>query len=92
LKALRVFIVKAGTGGAMFRSLHAEFLRDLGELLNDETLQALAATYDELSLAWQSLAATAESGDHATGLPFVERICAIEHAGVSLMESWIGTN
>ena len=30
LRGLRVFIVKAGTGGAMFRSLHAEFLQRCG--------------------------------------------------------------
>src|SRR5437660_63495 len=33
LDALRIFIVKAGTGGAMFRSLQAQFLREAGELL-----------------------------------------------------------
>ena len=33
LRGLRVFIVKAGTGGALFRSLHADFLADAGSLL-----------------------------------------------------------
>lgn len=52
LSGLRVFIVKAGTGGAMFRSLHAEFLRELGTTLADDGLGGLAEVYDELSSAW----------------------------------------
>lgn len=88
LKGLWLFIVKAGTGGAMFRSLHAGFLRDLGELLNDSTLLATAETYDELATAWRSLAAAAERRDHSAGREGVARIRSLEHLGVSLMEEW----
>src|SRR5579884_2953721 len=45
LRALRVFIVKAGTAGAMFRSLHAEFLTDAARWLDDRRLNELAALY-----------------------------------------------
>ena len=82
-RGLRVFIVKAGTGGALFRSLHAGFLHDSAELLGDGGLAAAAAVYDELSAEWVALA---ESGDHAAGLPHVERIAVLEHAGVEAME------
>lgn len=88
LKGLWVFIVKAGTGGAMFRSLHAGFLRDVGELLEDSALLALARTYEELTAAWQSLATAAEQGDHAAGCEAVTAIRSLEHLGVSLMEQW----
>lgn len=92
LKGLRVLVVKAGTGGAMFRSLHATFLRDMAELLDDGALRALAGTYDDLASAWRLLAARAEQGDHRGGVEPVEQIRTLEHLGVSLMESWIGTD
>jgi hypothetical protein len=87
LGALWVFIVKAGTGGAMFRSLHAGFLRDMGTLLDDAAVLAAADLYDRLSDAWTSLAATAKAGDHAAGLAHVSEITRLEHAGVAAMEA-----
>lgn len=73
LGGLSVLIVKAGTGGAMFRSLHQEFLADSAALLDSDGLRAAADVYGELSEAWVALAAAARAGDHAAGLPLVER-------------------
>lgn len=87
LKALWVFIVKAGTGGAMFRSLHATFLREMSELLNDAALRRAALIYETLAAAWTALADSAKAEDHASGLPHVRRIRELEHAGVAAMES-----
>lgn len=89
LKGLRVFIVKAGTGGAMFRSLHAEFLHDTAELLDDSDLRELAGIYQELATSWVNLAAKAELEDHAGGTVLVSDIREAEHLGVSLMEKWL---
>src|SRR6185312_2912731 len=33
MRGLRIFIVKAGTGGALFRGLHAVFLHDASRLV-----------------------------------------------------------
>ena len=87
LSGLRVFIVKAGTGGAMFRSLHATFLHDMAELLGDASLGRAATLYDELSSAWVELAGCAERRDHAAGLDLVARIAELEHAGVEAMQT-----
>ena len=92
LRGLRVFIVKAGTGGAMFRSLHAEFLKDMAMLLEDRDLRDLAGTYGVLALLWQLLAFHAERDDHAGGLRAVEQINELEHIGVSMMETWLQKN
>lgn len=89
LSGLRVFIVKAGTGGAMFRSLHAEFLREMGTIISDDDLGRLAEVYDELSSTWIELAECAGARDHAAGLRLVERIAELEHAGVAGMERWL---
>jgi hypothetical protein len=94
LRGLRVFIVKAGTGGAMFRSLHAGFLRESGRLLRDPGLADAARVYDELSEAWIGLAsaAGADTGPedvHAAGIPHAERIARLERAGVEAMEAWL---
>jgi hypothetical protein len=89
LKGLRVFIVKAGTGGAMFRSLQATFLREAAELLGDRELAGAAAAYEELSAEWLALAEAADAEDHAAGLEPVQSIRRLEDAGVSAMEACV---
>lgn len=94
LRGLRTFVVKAGTGGALFRSLHAEFLRDAAGLLEDDGLADAAAVYGELSLAWVA-AAEASAGEdavgaHAAAAAHVARACALEREGVEAMEAWSG--
>ena len=86
LKGLWVFIVKAGTGGAMFRSLQAGFLRVAVELLGDSSLDAAAGVYDELSAEWLALAETAGAGEHEAGIPHVKAIARLEAEGVAAME------
>ncbi len=83
MHGLRVFIVKAGTGGALFRGLHARFARDAGSLLDDSPLQDVAAVYDDLAAEWVALA---DADGHAAGLPHVERIASLAAAGVEAME------
>lgn len=89
LGALRVLIVKAGTGGAPFRSLHAEFLHDMGELLDDRRLSEIAATYDELAGLWVELASAAGDRRQEDGVPIVEAIARLERAGVEATERWL---
>jgi hypothetical protein len=86
LGALRVFIVKAGTGGALFRSLHAEFLHDAAALLGDHGLEAPAAVYDELAATWVALS---DAGDHAAGVALADRIVELEAEGVAAMDRWL---
>jgi hypothetical protein len=86
---LWVFIVKAGTGGAMFRSLHAGFLREAGEQLDDPALHALADHYDRLSATWIELAGCAKRGAHEQGIVAARRVRDLEHAGVALMSQMI---
>ncbi|UTI63952.1 BtrH N-terminal domain-containing protein [Paraconexibacter antarcticus] len=87
MSGLWVFIVKAGTGGAMFRSLHAGFLREAGELLDDPDLRTLADHYDRLSAAWIELADCAKCGAHEAGVTVARQVHDLEHAGVALMAS-----
>lgn len=87
LGALRVFIVKAGTGGAMFRSLHAEFLHDSGALLGAPSLTGAAVIYDELAEAWRQLAGCAGGRDHQAGIEHVTRVAELEHRGVDAMQA-----
>jgi hypothetical protein len=92
LGGLWVFIVKAGTGGAMFRSLQAGFLRESAELLDDSRLAEAADVYSSLAGEWVALAdaaAGARSGDpvaaHTAGLPHVEAIARLEREGAEAM-------
>jgi hypothetical protein len=92
LRGLWVFIVKAGTGGAMFRSLQAGFLRESSELLGgDGPLAEAADTYERLAAEWVALAdGAAGAGDdaaaaHAAGISHVEAIARLEREGVEAM-------
>lgn len=93
LRGLRTYIVKAGTGGALFRSLHAQFLADAAALLDAQPLADAAQTYGELSDAWVALADAAGDEDpaaaHAAGLEPLARIEPLERAGVEAMERWL---
>ncbi|WP_205695559.1 BtrH N-terminal domain-containing protein [Conexibacter sp. SYSU D00693] len=89
LSGLRVFVVKAGTGGAMFRSLHAEFLHDAAALLGDAALDRAAEGYDALAEAWVGLAGCAREHDHGAGLPLVDEVARREAEGVAAMERWL---
>jgi hypothetical protein len=82
-RGLRIFIVKAGTGGALFRGLHAGFCHDAGSLLDDSKIHRAGAIYNELSAEWVALA---NAPDHAAGRPHVERIASLETEGVEAME------
>ena len=88
LRGLCVFIVKAGTGGAMFRSLHATFLHDASSLLGDADLARAGAVYGELADAYVALAALCAADDHQAGEPLVEAIERLEHEGVERMARW----
>ena len=74
-------------GGAMFRSLHAEFLHDMGALLGRRPRCGRPRRcYDELTAAWVELARHAERREHAAGGHAVTRIAELERAGVAAME------
>src|SRR4051794_25249936 len=87
LRGLWVFIVKAGTGGAMFRSLQAGFLREASELLDDPAVRAAAEVYEELGGQWLALADAARAEDHEAGRSSVAAIARLEREGVAAMES-----
>jgi hypothetical protein len=87
LRALWVFIVKAGTGGAMFRSLQAGFLREASELLGDERVGHAAGVYEELAGEWLALADALRAEDHGPGLPHVAAIARLEREGVAAMDA-----
>jgi hypothetical protein len=94
---LWVFIVKAGTGGAMFRSLQAGFLRESADLLGDARLGHAAGVYEELAGEWVALAgaaATARDGDpaaaHEAGRPHMDAIARLERDGAEAMARSVG--
>jgi hypothetical protein len=87
-------VVKAGTGGALFRSLHAGFLHDAGDLLDDPGLVEAGRVYDELAAAWVAAAEAAGADEapgraHAAAAPHVARTAELEAAGVAAMERWL---
>jgi len=96
LGGLWVFIVKAGTGGAMFRSLQAGFLRESATLLDDSGLARAADVYEQLAGEWVALAGAAAGGRedaaaaHTAGLPHMEAIARLEREGADAMAASLG--
>jgi hypothetical protein len=89
LRGLWVFVVKAGTGGAMFRSLQADFLRESAELLADDAIGAAARVYEEVAAEWVALADAVRDGDHGAGQPHVAAIARLEQDGVAALEACV---
>jgi hypothetical protein len=90
LAALRFRIRDGGTGGALYRSLQARFLHEAAALLGSAALGRAALVCDDLADAWRALAGSIEGDDpafaHRVGAPWVQRICALEHAHVEALE------
>ena len=90
LAALRFRIRDGGTGGALYRSLQARFLHEAAALLGSPALGHAALVCDDLADAWRALADSIEGDDpafaHRVGAPWVQRICALEHAHVEALE------
>ncbi|MCK9250975.1 MAG: BtrH N-terminal domain-containing protein [Solirubrobacteraceae bacterium] len=86
LDVLRVLIVKAGTGGAMFRSLQAEFLEETAALLEDAEIAATAGVVRRLSDAWEHLAVDAAGHDHTAANVTLQEIRRLEHDAVAALE------
>lgn len=87
LGGLRVFIVKAGTGGAMFRSLQAGFLEEAAAQLEDGAVAEAGRRYRVLSDAWIALADAAGAGDHGAGIEPVAAIARLEDEAVAALEA-----
>lgn len=85
---LGVFITKAGTGGALFRSLHAEFLLWAGEVLGARALNAAGSHYGYVAALWRALA----EAPHGRGHPIAREIVRAETEGVRMQEAWLETN
>ncbi len=65
LTALRVFIDKAGTGGALFRRLQWEFLTDLADQIPTPQASAARDGYARVAEAWSAVAAATRGDDRA---------------------------
>lgn len=86
LDVLRVLIVKAGTGGAMFRSLQAGFLEEAAALLDDAEIADTATRVRRLSDAWERLAVEAAAHDHPAADAVLQEIRRLEHDAVAALE------
>lgn len=87
LALLTVLIVKAGTGGAMFRSLQADYLREVSDALRDPTVAEAAKAATALSEQWKALAASAASHDLDAASENVRRIDELEHEALQALEA-----
>jgi Butirosin biosynthesis protein H, N-terminal/Domain of unknown function (DUF4872) len=95
MKGLDIFIRRAGTGGAMFRSLHTGFLEEAATLLGTNALADALRIYRRLTEEWRALASAAQAGDaidaHRAGVNHVERIVELEREGVEAMQAWLSS-
>lgn len=87
LRALPVFIEKAGTGGGLFRLLQATACHDVARRTGSSAVRAAGEAYDRCSAAWSELGASAvsplsltrrarDAAAVAQSLPALERVAA----------------
>ncbi|CAB4916035.1 unannotated protein [freshwater metagenome] len=89
LDTLAVLIIKAGTGGAMFRSLQAGYLEETAELLDDATVRSAAERYRTLSDAWEALGARAAAHEVAEARDVIQQIRRLEPEALQALERTI---
>ncbi|MDX8153823.1 BtrH N-terminal domain-containing protein [Patulibacter brassicae] len=87
LDLLTVLIVKAGTGGAMFRSLQADYLGQVADTLRDQTVAEAARTATALADQWKALANNTAAHDLAAARETVQRIDYLEHEALRALEA-----
>lgn len=100
VRALPVFIDKAGTGGSLFRRLQAQCLSDVSALTGDAATRSASGVLAECAAAWAGLAKAAAGPDNvrqradgaaaaAARLPQLEAraVEALETAAESLGQS-----
>ncbi|WP_207946305.1 BtrH N-terminal domain-containing protein [Actinomadura sp. 7K507] len=79
LRALWIFIEKAGTGGGLFRRLQAAFCHRVAALSGDTAFAAAGDAYDACARAWTRLATVSDPSDlpdAAEPLPSLEELAA----------------
>ena len=89
LGALSVLIVKAGTGGALFRGLWAGFLTEAAALTDDAELRALGEHYEQTATTWVALADQAKQRRHLEAVGLADRLAELEATGLQQMTRWL---
>lgn len=92
LRALPVFVEKAGTGGGLFRRLEAEFCSEVGRLTGDQAFARAADALLDCANAWSQLAAhaAAESPDWPGLLALAAGLPPLEERAVQALEQAAG--
>lgn len=88
VRAVSVFIEKAGTGGGMFRRLQASFCADVAGYTGDYGFAAAADAYRSCANGWSRLARTCreQPDDHAAIAAAASELPALERAAVTTLE------
>ena len=68
-----IYIEISGTGGALFRRMYSDFLREAGELLGDSALAAASQEYTEIAEIWTGIG-NALLPDHLPNLRLIREL------------------
>lgn len=77
-----VYIEVGGSGGALFRSMYSQFLREASKIMKDPELQRISLLYDDICKDWTNLAIQLTPDE----MPSLARIREIHYANNSAME------
>lgn len=92
VRALPVFIDKAGTGGSMFRRLQTTFCADVARLTGDDRFAAAAASFRRCADGWSRLADACrdDPADHSSIAAAADELPRLERDAVSALEAAAG--
>lgn len=76
-KSTAMLMEKAGTGGALFRNLYRDFLKESYELLKDDKLKAGYEAFIEIATLWTSVSTLFEKVSQTKDLKDIQQASAI---------------
>ncbi|MFN0255610.1 BtrH N-terminal domain-containing protein [Pedobacter ureilyticus] len=76
-KTAAMLMEKAGTGGALFRNLYRDFLRESSDLLKIDQLKTGHEAFVEIAGLWTSIAQLFEKVSETKDLKYIEQAAAI---------------
>jgi hypothetical protein len=86
-------VARAGTGGALFRSLEADFLSSAAGVLHDAELAAAGSLYAEIADGWRAVADTVRGenarASHRAVRFALRRVIELERRGVEALAAWL---
>jgi hypothetical protein len=77
LRNIALFMEKAGTGGALFRNLYRDFLKECTDILKSAEIERACQSFVEIARLWTDVAGCLHQAGKANDLSQLEQACKL---------------